>query len=562
MRPRLAIRVASVVTLALPAALHAQWGTSQQSILTGRPIPWRWAWSPLQSIADLPRTFDLPTGSRVGARPEDVAAPIGLFWTASNPGALPGDLAAVARRTTSSRVEFTASGGTRDGAYRRPLDPMETRDASLDVFGWTAPAPTDTTRRARRGVAAIGRFSVDQQRFDPSAIAMQAEPFGSNPFVPVDTTTPQVRSSRAQLDGAIARRFGRVGAGIALAYATRDAAAEDTRFARLGRQASPAVGAGVALPFRSLGREFSVGAQGRILRDVETITMVSRGGGGVVYPLEGYGEVDAFQVASSPYRRRMERSGRSFGINVATTVAGVSFVAHGAAESRDERQSSQSVADPPSDTWDARGFLGGVAVAGGALQGRAAIVLDVTTRLVDGEARRADLDGIVFRGEERGSTARGEGTFVSRSGAWQVRVAGQFDASSRRRDDLLYRRGTDIVGRGGAGSADLSLRVSSAVGVHVGGSVGSYVPTWTVFALSADSAVQRTILGPSLAAEVTPATVHGVRGGVSWDRGTTRLWALGVVTGVAAGESRLRSTYGLGGERRTARLLLGMDVRR
>lgn len=159
------------------------------------------AWSPLEASADLPRSVTLPLNT-----PDLLVAPpvpAGSFWLNGNPATL------VLVSDSIGWSAFWTDGRLDDGPLRRQSDAEQVRRVAAGAAGWGRPG---------RHVAVIGRATFDRWAEDSAGFAVFLSPYGSNPLVYTDTTSPPRVRVGARLEAATAWRLGGWAVGVGAAY--------------------------------------------------------------------------------------------------------------------------------------------------------------------------------------------------------------------------------------------------------------------------------------------------------------------------------------------------------
>ncbi len=295
------------------------------------------AWSPLGPTADLPR--GLVTAP---AFPEFLLAPhapLGLFWSLSNPGAVASDLG---EAYSAYRIGRTHTSGD----YRRPLD-------LISSTGVTASA--ETWGKVTDKFAAAGRVALDVVTADPSSYAQELFPYGSSPLAEADTSTSGLRRPAARLEGALGWQLGGWGVGFAAAYEGVDNRTGETRLPRFGHAAFPAGSLGLV---RALGfGGITLGARLRYGYGYEQLRVISHGADGTVYDIEGLADPQVRPVSTaSPYYRKYVRHATGVQLSATGALLGGTWLAAAERLVERERQTSREQANPPWDVWRADGW--------------------------------------------------------------------------------------------------------------------------------------------------------------------------------------------------------------
>ncbi|HUP19543.1 MAG TPA: hypothetical protein VM778_06280 [Gemmatimonadota bacterium] len=309
--------------------------------VSGAPDPWpgpaatafTGAWSPFAIPGDLPR----PAPAAPALAPGLTATPrVGLFWTGGNPAAL-------AFEVEEARADFHLGRANASGDHRRPLDPPHQQDALLRMSAW---GPVEDRS------AMIGRVRFDRALLEPAHSSYAVPPYGSSPFVVVDTSRSDVTHTTAALEGAAGWRLGRFGLGLALGYAASTGRTVAAAVPRRTQVSAPAATLGLGRDFH--GGALRAGLTFRWTGRAETIRINAFGADTDVFVLDGYREPEVIQlIAPRAFYRRIERAGAGAGAGLAGRAGPWRWALQGEAARHGERQWGRQVNDPPRDTWDA-----------------------------------------------------------------------------------------------------------------------------------------------------------------------------------------------------------------
>jgi hypothetical protein len=374
-----------------------------------------------------------------------------MFWLAGNPAA-----AAWEAQDPRMKFELHLSGST--GDFRRPLDPA--RVVAPGFLGGGR-RPLGTPR------VAFGFVSFDQARLRPGSYNAVPFPYGSDPFVPTDTSAPDMDFTRVRLAGGFGWILGRAAIGAAVGYDSRDHRSRHTGLPRVLRWVSPGVSLGLAA---RLPLSLQLGMSGRWVQSRETFTVVPQSALGEVYEVQGYVTGPPIRLATDHYRRRTTTDQWALGPELAGRLVGVEWLAYGRREGHRAEHTSQETEDPASDRWTAH-----ATTLGAALRRRLPIGLTVeveagrTTLL--GNAERSDLDGIIFRGEEAVAWVSGEARLVPRDARWSATLRVGTRREVRKGADFVARRRAEIDAWTPGGGAAVALTVGSHTRLQLGGSV-------------------------------------------------------------------------------------------
>ena len=493
------------------------------------------AWSPFAPIADLPRT---PPGAPPLPSLLTVPAPrVGLAWTAGDPSGLPADV----RGPWGS---IATSGAGERGEYRRPLDPAQSSVLQGHLVGWRT--------LGRRG-AAVGRIVVDQESRDPSSASNVIAPYATSPFILLDSSATAMRLQRARLEGAAGWTVGAWAVGIGAGIESRDGRSERTQVPRLARAAAPAVSGGVsrALPWSGV----RLSAFARWAGEAETAQVIPRTGTGTGYLLVGYTEPDRIQLTpSSFFERRLERGATAVGGGAAGSLFGAAWTIAAEATQRREDYTSQRRDDPQSDRWTATGSR---AVAGAQRQVMGDRLL-VTARgelvSLEGEGRRFDLEGIVFRAVERMWQVDGEVRWAPTSSAWMAAASGSVRREERTRRDFVAEREVVVNSWAPSVSLEVARRITGPWDVSAALGIGQYQPAARIPNAALEGPVYQAYVGPSVAYDASAATVQRAaltaryrlpRGAAVWLSGRRDTRSVGSGTATAGGPAGSRNAWAL-----------------
>ena len=324
--------------LACPPVVSAQ--TLGEPAAPGAATMPRWLsqWSPLQSTGDLPR--ELPGTVSLPSLLTLPAPRVGSFWSAGNPAAMPSDI-------PDSYGQFRFGVNRNQGSYKRPLDVGDDTRIGGTAFGW---------KNLTSNGAAIGRLVVDHLGHHDGAHANMLLPHSSNPFVVLDTIGDQTSGIVIKLDGAGGWRIGNLGAGLGLAYDSREIRTVASPVPRQNRVSAAGISGGLNYELANGALEF--GVFGRWEQMAQSILVSSTPPEHTrIYVLTGYYEPTPIEPLG--YSRRSDRHAGALGISIAGRVAGVRWTLFGHSDRINEKQSVARENDPPVDEWDADGWTAG-----------------------------------------------------------------------------------------------------------------------------------------------------------------------------------------------------------
>jgi hypothetical protein len=397
-----------------------------QPLAAQDPWPeWSTAWSPLRPVELGARR--LPFGTALAERGLGLSPRIGLLWSGGNPAGLAQDV-------TESRSWLELARSDRGGAYRRPLDPDGIGTWTLRGLGW----------RPLGGGAVAGRIAFDSRRADVATGTDALYPYDPDPFVLVDTTSPGRTSVHAVLEGAAGWRFGPWHAALSLGVALHRDHSVDTRFSRVGRSSMP----GAMLGF---GREIAplhmtIAVHGRWLGRHETHLLSTTPGGSRVFILSGFDDPQPLDVAPpGALLRRTNADGLAAGAAATGRVAGIVWSAlFERAGWSSSHVNTVAVDSPPADRWEAT-------VTRVAVQAHVPVISKFALRLgvghsaLGGDARRADLEGVVFRASDAALTLDGAVELVDPASLWDASVGIRGVRADLHREDFLAVVTSDVT---------------------------------------------------------------------------------------------------------------------
>lgn len=499
-------------------------------------------WSPAAAAADLPRT--LP---RALAFPSLLAAPppgVGAFWSTGNPGAVAFDV-------VDGYALYAGGWRQASGDYRRPLDPAEQRVASLDFLAW---------QRIGEHGAAVGRVVAEREALEPSSFGHVPNVYPSSPFVPTDSSTPAVNRIRARLEGVVGWRLGRWGAGVGLGYDITDNRTRASRLPRIGRDANPAISMGLV---RRLGiGGLTAGLFGRYGERVDEYTIYGRGATGSAVPLQGLAEPSPLVISSlSPYYRRIEQAALAYGLTLAGRLLGVAWAGYAADERLREEQTSMRQERPALDTWEADGWSAGLAVQARVPGVGALATGHARYAKLGGEARRNDLEGIVFRGRETALELEGEVRYWSRDSLWFGAVAAGTVRESRLRQDYVAQLLSDVASWQPGVAVEIGQRTVGGTRVSVGTAYTVYRAISRIPDPATQGPLYQLLIAPELSLASSQATALALQATVAHPlRRSTSAWMRltfeKLKPTASSGASAL--PFRPGGERRSWSILLGV----
>jgi hypothetical protein len=489
--------------VSLTRSAHGQPGWTASATQTGDPATLD-LWSPLSPIALHQRA--LP---RAPAAPQIIllTRPLtGAFWTAGNPAAL-------AAEAGEPHGELRAGASGAEGAYRRPLDALESRAVQLSGLAW---------RPLGEHAGAVGRIILDQEDVPVSEPTLRVEPYVSNPFVLTDTISPRMVRSRARLEGGMGWSYRGWRIGGSAGIESREQRSQFSSIRRAGRATLPGITLGVArrLPIGQMW----LGARGRWTGGNETgSTAPPPNASTRLFVLRGLDEPEAVNAPGVPTLRRIESSATSFGVDLTGELLGARYVVYADRTEREETQISTLAANPPSDRWEAEGM-----VLGGSLQRELprSVVVTMLTRLstIEGTATRADLEGTVFDAEESRFLLSFDARWIPASGVWRGGLRVQTARDWSIRTDYLAELRSEIEAWSPGATAEIVRRIGADGWISAAVGRTWYSAASTIPAPDELGPEYRRLIAPELALMGRAATGTGVTFTV-WQRvGGSNVW--------------------------------------
>ncbi|HEX9728241.1 MAG TPA: hypothetical protein VGA37_07045 [Gemmatimonadales bacterium] len=163
-----------------------------------------------------------------------------------------------------------------------------------------------------------------------------------------------------------------------------------------------------------------------------------------VHQLEGYGGPEPIHVVMMQYRRRIVSDMRAVGASLGGSVASVDWTLFVRRERHDQTQSSRAEEDPPVDTWRARATTVGGGAQRSLFHGAAILTIRGTWTGLRGDARRADLAGVIFAASEHVLRGWGEVRFGRATSPWQAASRFTLTRESWVRRDFVFERSAEI----------------------------------------------------------------------------------------------------------------------
>lgn len=460
------------------------WGRINDGTVSTSRAAWLDTWTALRPIVDIGRGLvRAPTPRGIGG-PTSV---VGAFTLGGAPGAIAHDLA----RLDSTRWGLVEVASVRErGDFHRPFEAASSQFVRANGTGWQ-PA-------GRRGYA-IGSFTLDQQRLDPSSLTSRVTPYTSTPFVLADSVMPPMSRTRARVDGALGLRLGAWGVGASAGLDAREHNSIDFPLRRSGRLAAPAAAVGIERGVRPFS--LRVGAFGRWSEPVETQVLSPTPLRTTYYAVHGIDNPIGYSLKDgSEMFARIQRRAMSAGATLSMRVAGTDAVVLWESGHQAEDQFLGPFSERrPTDTWRAAGTMMRAGLAR-VLGSHWSAQLVVARDALDGDAVRADLTGLALRVSEARTTAEGEVRWASTKGVRAV-VHGGLARHDRDVVDFVAQSSAQIQRTVPFGSAEAMMRRRAWYGVigasYAGGSAVGRIPP-----LAGQSANYLRIVAPALAYDV------------------------------------------------------------
>lgn len=415
-RPRVLVLTLGLA-VALPPCLAAQ--------QTSAPA-WTTAWSPLGTLADLPR--GLPYAPPLADLLRVPAPRVGLLWTAGAP-------AGMALDATDLQSGLTLDGAGTSGAYRRQLDPQSAQSLNFAGSGWGPLGDRD---------AVMGRVVGGQTNVTAAGFSDIAQPFTSDPFVPTDTVSPSQRSVAVRMEGGFGRRLGAWTMGLAVGTVVASDHSVNAQFPRLAKRSLPGVSLGISHP---LPFGIRLAATGRWTGDAETVLLPAPTIPGVVYVLEGYEEPDPRAVPHQQvFFARINGKALAGGLAASGTLWGAHWTLFGRkAHRQDDHYYAYAAYQPPTDHWYATQWTWGGAVQRAVFGRRLLATGTLRYDGLHGNATRADLTGDIYRATEHALDLNLDLRWATRDSVWRVALTGLVHREHRVRNDFLLQLRTDVI---------------------------------------------------------------------------------------------------------------------
>jgi hypothetical protein len=488
----------AVAALATAVATARAQVTDAPGTLNGDGLPqWVASWSPLNYLADLPR--ELPGRAATFSELLLMPAPrIGVFWTAGNPAGLPFEVG-------DEHVQFGFGLLNASGDCRRPLDAGKVVRRRFSGLGWG--------ELGERG-GVIGRAVVEQTNLKDGAFADVLLPYGSNPFIVMDTTGHELGRTAARLEGAGGWRVGRLGLGLSLGYEAAETRTVASPVPRLNRGSATGVAGGVSHELLGDGR-LRLAVAGRWRRAVERIQVTLVAAQTRLYQLEGYAEPVPLDPGSR-YDRRLEREAWGFDLAVAGRALDGSFVGFARTEEMQEIQFNRMYeSDPPHDRWDASGWTVGAAAQRPFAGERLLVTGWVRYSVLEGETHRWDIDDVTFRATEKSFKADLELRVLALQG-WEAAGHLSLVRDYRTRLDILGRLRSVIHDWQPGAGIEVVRSLGPRFALSAGALLAGYAPSGGIPNPSFMGPVSLQYVAPELTLQVTGGRITKFRLGGRW----------------------------------------------
>lgn len=510
---------------------------------------WFRQWSPLAEgsavAGDLARAFpaaELPAPLLMTAP----APSIGLLWSTGNPAGAARDLAGAYR-------EFSGGRQSTSGSYRRSFDPDDARAYEARGFGW------QRFGAERRG-AAIGAVTVRSVTAGDLPFAITNQPYTSSPLVPSDTSRSEMDGTAVMVESGLAWRAGAWSAGLGVGYTATTWHTDAAPLAKQGRSAMPA---GVLGLTRTLGDDrLTIGVLGRVVHRTESVLASPAGGTGQAFVLTGYTEVEPINLVSVGIVRHIDRDAASGGLSVEAHIAGATLLAFGELGTVREEQRAGLHGNPPIDRWIGDTRLWGIAARSTFLGGRLQAAGSLRHSVLEGDAHRADLDGIFYRGTAELGAGELDVRLTPDDDRWTIAVAALVRREVSDRADYVERIGTRVDGWTPAVTMEAARAVTSTVRLGLGVSGAWYASSSRLPVPTTASALYQRVFAPELAIAATPLTARAASITGAWRRPRRATLWLRLTYGTRIpGESIARSQLGLDGSRSSWSVMIGSSTR-
>jgi len=480
---------------AVPSDLAAQDGTvsgwgravDASGASASAATAWMGAWSPLRPIVDITRgLLRAPLGPGLLIAPAPMA---GAFVVGGAPGALARDLQPRLRGDTSRFGDVRIRYANEAGSYRRPLDMAQSAVTQVAGAGF---APVGS-----RGVV-MGSFVLDREQHDTSSFTQRVSAYGSSPFVVTDSVTPPMQRTRARLEGALGLRLGGFGVGLSAGLESREHYSVDFPLRRSGRNAIPAVSAGIERVLPWYGAR--VGAFYRWSEANETNSLNPNPLSTNVYQVQGYDEPVGLTVtAANQLFVRNEKRATSVGGSLELAVLGARVVVvHEQGDRAEDQFFNVVVAVRATDVWRATGQSTRLQVQR-AVGRRGRLNVVGARSSLTGSASRRDLRGIAIDASDASTAVEADlrWTFSPR---WEAALIGGLQQQTSQRTDYVAELRSTIETVAPFVGGEVS-RTFGRSGVAAGASFAAVTPSGNVPIAVGKGTSYRRLIAPMLAYE-------------------------------------------------------------
>lgn len=507
---------------------------------------WLTRWSAVTAAGDL--VHGLPGGTLAMPSVLTVPAPkLGGFWTGGNPAALPWEV-------RDSYVQFRFAGREDDGAYRRPLDPGTDARLAGSALGWKA---------LHGSGAAVGRVQAERMRQRSGAFAGQLLPYGSNPFVVLDTLGNDVSALIARLDGAGGWRLGNLGMGLSAGFDGREVRTVASLVPVQYRVSAAGVTGG--LNYAVAGGMLRFGGYAHFEQLAQSVQVSGYGADTRVYVLRGYVDPQAVDLAAPNnvlYGRKLARDGHGFGATVSGGVGGIAWAAYVEWGDLAEHQAEDVLdVNPPTDDYDADHWRAGVDVQ--LPLARAAVLATASGRYrsLSGSAQRKDLTAPHFFVEQTGWEVSAD-VRVMPAGGWMAAVRLSAGRLHWRADDTLVAVGSNLRAWTPSVALEIARTLPRGFAVALGAGWAQHAPTGTIPDPAELSAAYQRWIAPELSLDATKATTTAASATVRWRlRRDLELWVRGTLGSLSGSRPLAALPAAPQGWRHHRSLAVGMTMR-
>jgi hypothetical protein len=405
----------------------------------------------------------------------------------------------------------------------------------------------------------LGRVVFDQERLDPGTRADASSPFGSSPFVTLDTSGTGFRRTRALLEGAAGWKLGGWGLGTTLGLEARDHSTIVSGVVRRVRLATSGVVLGAT---RRIGG-VEVGVLGRYRHKAEEIRVFQRSAASWLYQLAGYREVEPI-AAQPPYYRRREETSSAFGVSLAGQFSKARWTLYAEGTRLREGLWRQQINDPAKDRWNASGWKAraGLQRPMGS-RGLLTVHAHISSLSGDGDLS-TDSAGVIFMAEESVWDIEAELRLLPAGRGWTGSATLGLARESRERRDVGGNSpiGTNVSAVSPSVAVELGRDVGGSFFVAFGGALSLHGPTSALPDPRNRGPVYQSYAAPELDLYSSRATPMAVSFMLQYRTGkSTTLWMSGRTERLSSSESVPISPFTPSGSRTTTSLAGGVTLR-